>query len=347
MIVKNSEKTSRSNGFDRYLPWLNLVIALVLIGLGVWYLSGKVTLKEIILALLLADPKYILLGLAISMFTILVKTWRWQLMFMTPEESLPFSPAFWSLMLGQYVNLIVPFLRLGEIARIYALNRQANIPMPRTLGTLVLEKVLDMFMLMLAIALVLPLVILPEFVSEPGIIVWVLPVIGLVTLYVMAYQTALIARFFSALENKVPIPFFNKLLKWSISGLDGLASLRSKRLSVLLVGSSAVVILLSVLLPYAMFLAFNLQFGIVEAALVHIVVTIAITPPSTPGKIGVFNGAVALILLGFGLTDEAVIISYSIVFLLVVIIPQIAFGSIAAARTDWRWHKAGEQKLAM
>lgn len=96
-----------------------------------------------------------------------------------------------------------------------------------------------------------------------------------------------------------------------------------------------------------MFDAFNLPFGIVEAAVVHIVVTIATTPPSTPGKIGVFNGAVALILISFGMTNEAVVISYSIVFLLVVIVPQIVLGSIAAAKTDWRLHKAKEQQLAI
>jgi hypothetical protein len=76
------------------------------------------------------------------------------------------------------------------------------------------------------------------------------------------------------------------------------------------------------------------------------VVTIATTPPSTPGKIGVFNGAVAIVLLGYGIADEAVAISYSIVFYLVVIIPQIILGSIAASRTNWRWKQTTEQPMA-
>ena len=347
MIIEKSKKTSSSQGFNRYLPWFNLLLAIVLIGLGIWYLSDKVSLEEIIHALLLADPLYILLGLVITLITVLVKTWRWQLMFMTPDESIPFSPLFWSLMLGQYVNLIVPFLRLGELARIYALNRQVDTPMTRTLGTLVLEKVLDMFMLMLAIALVLPLVILPEFVNEPGLLIWILPIVALFFLYLMAYQTDLITNFFGAMSKKLPSRFAKRILKWSVNGLAGLSALRSRRLSILLVGSSALILFLSILLPYVMFKAFNLPLGFIEAAVVHIVVTIAITPPSTPGKIGVFNGAVALILLSFGLTNEAVVISYSIVFLLVVIVPQIALGSIAAGRTNWRWQNAKEQWQAM
>lgn len=277
--------------------------------------------------------------------TVMVKAWRWQLMFRRPDGSPPYAPLFWSLILGQYVNLIVPFFRLGEVARIYALNRQTDIPMARSLGTLVVEKVLDAIMLAITIGIILPLVILPEFIGNPGWILWTVPVAALLVLYLLAYQTELIARFFNALVEKFPTRFAKRLLKWSLSGLEGLASLRNTRLSLLLVGSSVIIAFLSVLLPNVMFLAFDLQFGLLEAAVIHIVVTIATTPPSTPGKIGVFNGAVALVLLSYGMANEAVAISYSIVFYLVVIIPQILLGSIAASRTDWRWHRTVEQRI--
>jgi uncharacterized protein (TIRG00374 family) len=323
-----------------------MALAIVLIGLGIWYLADKVNLADIAQALLLAKPGYILLGTMIMFLTLIVKAWRWQLMFRTPEDTPRFAPLFWSLMLGQYVNLIVPFLRLGEIARIYALNRQTEIPMARSLGTLVVEKVLDAIMLAMTIGILLPLVILPEFVGEPGWILWLVPVAALLILYLLAYQTELITRFFQVVAEKFPASFGRRLLKWSLSGLEGLASLRNTRLSLLLVGSSALIAFLAVLLPYVLFMAFDLQLGLIEAAVIHVVVIIATTPPSTPGKIGVFNGAVALVLLSYGMANEAVIISYSIVFHLVVILPQIALGAIAASRTDWRWHKTAEQQLA-
>jgi uncharacterized protein (TIRG00374 family) len=346
MIVNNSETAQSSTRPNRWLPWFNMILAILLIALGIWYLAGRVSFLEIIQALLLANPGYVIFGLTIMIATVVLKAWRWQLMFRTPDGSPPYTPLFWSLMLGQYVNLIVPFLRLGEIARIYALNRQTDIPMARSLGTLVVEKVLDAFMLAMTIGIVLPLVILPEFVSNPGIIMWVFPLAALLVLYLLAYQTDLISRFFHALADKLPTRFAKRFLHWSLSGLEGLAALRNTRLSLLLVGSSAVIAFLSVLLPFVMFGAFDLKLGFIEAAAIHIVVTIATTPPSTPGKIGVFNGAVALVLLSFGMTNEAVAISYSILFYLVVIVPQIVLGSIAASRTDWRWHKSAEQQMA-
>lgn len=344
MIPDNSETQPISTKTNRWLPWFNMVLAIVLLALGIWYLADKVSFTDIIQALLLADPGYILLGIGIMIFTIMVKAWRWQLMFRTPSSSPPYSPLFWSLTLGQYVNLIVPFLRLGEIARIYALNRQTEIPMARSLGTLVVEKVLDAIMLGMTIGIILPLVILPEFVGEPGWIMWIVPIVALLILYLLAYQTELIARFFQALADQFPTRFAKRLLRWSLSGLEGLASLRNTRLSLLLVGSSVAIAFLSVLLPYVMFLAFDMPLGLIEAAVIHVVVTIATTPPSTPGKIGVFNGAVAFILISYGMADEATAISYSIVFYLVVVIPQIVLGTVAASRTDWRWQKQVKQQ---
>ncbi len=346
MIVNNSETAQSSTRSKRWLPWVNMLLAILLMALGIWYLAGKVSFIDIIEALLLAKPGYIILGVAVMIITVMVKAWRWQLMFRTPDGSPSYPPLFWSLMLGQYVNLIVPFLRLGEIARIYALNRQTQIPMARSLGTLVVEKILDAIMLAMTIGIVLPLVILPEFVGDPALVMWFIPLAALLILYLLAYQTDLIARFFHTLANKFPTRFAKRLLRWSLSGLEGLASLRNTRLTLLLVGSSVLIAFLSVLLPYVIFSAFNLQLGLIEAAAIHIVVTIATTPPSTPGKIGVFNGAVALVLLSFGMTNEAVAIGYSIVFYLVVIVPQIFLGSVAASRTEWRWHRSVEQQMA-
>ena len=53
MIAENSEKSGPSTKTGRLLPWINLGLAIVLIALGIWYLADKVSLEEIIQALLL------------------------------------------------------------------------------------------------------------------------------------------------------------------------------------------------------------------------------------------------------------------------------------------------------
>lgn len=327
----------------RLIPWLNILLVVVLLGIGVWYLADKVSLADILQALSLAKPIPILLGLGIMLLTILLKTWRWQFMFVEPDQKPSFIAAFWALTLGQYVNLIVPFLRLGEIARIYALNRQTQIPMSRSIGTLVVEKVLDIFILALTVAVIMPFVILPDFVGQPGPMLWLLPILLLLILYFFAFETDKITRILQNIAARLPDNWVQRPLQWMISGLEGLGALRSGRTSLILVLLTAVIGVLAVLLPYVLFSAFDLQLSLVDAALIHVVVTIATTPPSTPGKVGIFNGAVAIMLYGFGVTNDAAIISYSIVFHLVVIVPQILLGTVAAVKTDWHWQSSVEQ----
>jgi uncharacterized protein (TIRG00374 family) len=338
MISDNQENGQLSA--RRFVPWLNLVLVLVLLGIGIWYISDKVSLADILTALRLADPVPVFLGLGIMLLTVILKAWRWQFMFAPPGDSPSYSAALWSLMLGQYVNLIVPFLRLGEVARIYALNRQTRIPMARSIGTLVVEKVLDLFMLVLMIALLMPFVILPEFVGQPGPLLWAVPILALLVLYILAFQTDKIIRIVRSLADALPDNWVQRPLKWITSGLEGLAALRSGRITIILVIMTAVIALLSILLPYVLFGAFDFELTLIEAALIHVVVTIATTPPSTPVKIGVFNGAAAVMLYSFGVSNDSAIIGYSILFYLVVIIPQIVLGSIAAIKTDWHWRES-------
>jgi glycosyltransferase 2 family protein len=342
MLAGKKDKASSTT--RRLMPWLNLLLVLILLGIGIWYLSDKVSLVEIGLALRHAKPLPILLGFGIVLLTLLMKAWRWQFMFAAPHQKPTFSASFWALLLGQYVNLIVPFLRLGEIARIYALNRQTSIPMATSIGTLVIEKVLDLLSLVITFALLMPLIILPEFVGQPGPLLWVVPILSLLALYFFAFETERITKLLQNIAGRLPENWIQRPFRWMISGLEGLAALRSGRTSLIILLLTSAIAVLMVLLPYVLFAAFDLELNLVQAALIHVVVTIAITPPSTPGKLGVFNGVVAIMLYSFGVSDNAAIISYSIVFYLVAILPQIVLGSIAAVKTDWHWQSTVEQQ---
>lgn len=325
----------------RYLPWLNLVLTVFLVVAGLWYLSSRVSVTAVVQALAEASPGYVALAVGIMVLTVALKGWRWQLMFPDERPPVRFRSTFWALCLGQYVNLIVPFLRLGEVARLYALNQESGVSGARALGTLIVEKTLDLIFFGLTVAFVLPFVILPDYVSNPGPMLLLLPLALMAVLYLLAYQTDGVIRIWRRVVRPLPDRLEAWLLRMAVSGLEGLAALRNRRLTVLMLLTSLIIAVLAVVLPYVLFPALGLPLNFLDAALVHIVVSIAITPPSTPAKIGVFNGAAALMLWQFGLTDEAAIAGYAILFYLVVIIPQIILGIIAASRSKWRWTAAG------
>lgn len=339
LLTENPIQPPQSQ-WRRYLPWLNLSLTVGLIVAGLWYISTRISLASLFDVMASASAGYVALAVAVMVLTILLKSWRWQLMFPFERPPITVRAAFWATALGQYVNMVVPFLRLGEVARLYALNQEAGTSPGRALGTLVVEKTLDLIFFGLTIVFVLPFVILPDFVDRPGPLLVLLPLAILAVLYLLAYRTEAVIRIWRRVVHPLPQRLQTVLLRLAVNGLEGLAALRDRRLSLLMLLISLVIAGLSIYLPFVMFQAFDLNLGFVEAALMHIVVTIAIVPPSTPAKLGILNGAAALTLWQLGVGDETQITGYAILLYLVFIVPQILLGLIAASRTKWRWQSA-------
>ena len=324
----------------RLFSWFNALFALVLLVWGGWYVISQITLAEIGRALALANPLFIALALLVFLLTLLTKAWRWQWQFVPQAERPSFSASFWAIMLGQFVNTAVSFLRLGEIARVYALYQQSGISKVKSLGTLVVEKSLDLIMLSLTLLILVPFIILPDFIAERGVSLGLAALLALVALYLLAYQTQWALQLSEWLLRPLPARWGRRLLQFITSGLEGLASLRDRRARRNLLALSGLIALFSVLMPLVLFPAFNLPFGLIEAILINLVVTVtAVLPIPTPGRIGVFEFAVMFMLRQFGFTDEATAFSYAVVFHLLIIGPQVLFGVMAAWRTDWRWGK--------
>ncbi len=335
-----------SSVWRRSLPWLNLILTSGLFIAGVWYLSERLDLVTIVNALSKTSLPYTILSVVIMLATILLKAIRWQLMFPSEQPPVRLSTSFWAISLAQYVNLVVPFIRMGEVARLYALNREAGVSPGRGVGTLVVEKTLDLIFFGLTILFVIPFVVFPQYVGRPGPILTLLPIILFGALYLLAYQTDLVITLWRRMIAPFPPRARDFLLRLAVSGLEGLAALRDRRLNLLMLLLSLIIAGLSIALPYVLFLALSLPLTLLDAALVHIVVSIAIVPPSTPAKIGVLNGAAALVLWQLGVPDEANIAAYTILLYLVVIIPQIILGLIATSRTKWSWQMVAPPSLA-
>lgn len=331
--------SSSQSGSARWLSWASTLLTVVLLIWGIYYLLEKISLADIGQAF--SQVRLLFLGLsALSiMLTFFLKAWRWQLLLSSQTKTVPLAPLFWSMMLGMYVNNMLPFVRLGEIARIYALNYQTGTGKIQSLSTLFVEKVLEVVMLGLTIIVLLPFFILPEIIQQTHPVFWLggVGIMALLVLYVLAYQSEWVLQKVRQVSQFLPSVVSRRLPQIAASGLEGLKTLREQRLTLIILGSSILIAFAYVLSPYFLFPAFGIRLGLAEATIIHVAVSLALAPPSTPGKIGVLDGVVAFLLVWFGLKDETAVAAYTIVFHLVIILPQIIFGSIAASRTQWRW----------
>jgi len=93
-----------------------------------------------------ADYSWILLSLLFGFIAYLSRARRWVILI----KPLGHHPGFWntfhSLMLGYLANLALP--RVGEITRCLALGKKEKIPVDQLLGTVVVERTIDLFSLL-------------------------------------------------------------------------------------------------------------------------------------------------------------------------------------------------------
>jgi uncharacterized membrane protein YbhN (UPF0104 family) len=130
----------------------------------------------------------------------------------------------------------------------------------------------------------------------------------------------------------LPERLSQRLLPLVTAGLEGLASLRERRSVVAILASSVLVAFLYILTPFLLLHAFNIPLGLAEAASIHVVLNIGTIPSWAPANVGIFEFLVAFMLRQFNQTDSGVIAGYTLLLHLVIVLPQIVIGGLAALR---------------
>ena len=122
------------------------------IGLGVyltWFFFENMSKKDIDIfksAILNSNLWYIGFSLVLALVSYISRAYRWGLTL----HPLGYKSSFWnqyhSLMIGYLVNMTIP--RAGEFSRAVMLKRSDNIPIAASFGTIVMERLVDMLILL-------------------------------------------------------------------------------------------------------------------------------------------------------------------------------------------------------
>lgn len=95
---------------------------------------------------------WIAVGMAVSVFSHFLRGYRATMLYDALEYNVPVKNSFYAVMIGYMMNYIIP--RAGEVSRCAALTKTDDIPINKSLGTVVTERVFDMVILLGIIAIV-------------------------------------------------------------------------------------------------------------------------------------------------------------------------------------------------
>ncbi|MDH6250766.1 uncharacterized protein (TIRG00374 family) [Chryseobacterium sp. H1D6B] len=199
---------------------ITIVISLAFAGFFLWLALKGLDFKVIQKSLAKANYLWVLFASVFGILAYWFRAVRWNLLLEPMGYSISNSNSLWSISFGYLMNLTIP--RSGEVARATALYGVENVPVDKSFGTIILERVVDLLCMLgfLGLTLIFKYEAILSFYRNSG--VTVNPNKILIVLFILALGTILFFVFKRRLAN---IPFLGEIIRFIDGIFQGLTSI--------------------------------------------------------------------------------------------------------------------------
>lgn len=309
------------------VPPVRVALGALLSTVFVWLAVRDVPLSEVLTTLSSARGHFLVLALLPVLVSPIVRALRWRLLYHPHQDGLRLLNMAAILLVSQMLNIVLP-VRGGEVARTALMARIADRGAALTLGTLVVEKWLDLVVLLVLVLLVPLYVTLPPWFEDSRTVLAVFAASFLIVALVLSFGREHVLRLAAALTGLVPDRWRPTISENLEKGLRSLDVLRIPWVGLRLQACSFLIIIMSILVNYFVLLALGIALPIAGALFLLAVLQIGVAVPSTPGKVGVFQYLCILALSVFDV-DRTAALGFGILLYLVVFLPPMLLGGLS------------------
>lgn len=304
------------------------------IGIAVTLVFGYLAIRnanaaDVWAALEDSNPWWLVPAFAALAVAILVRAYRWQLLFV-PAVRPPLHAVWNAVLVGYFFNSVLP-ARAGEVARVVYLHRRAGVTRTQGATTVVLERGYDTMILLLLFFAALPWLPSVSWLRAAAVLALVLALgIALAAFAAWRWGGRPLRRIVRPLVRSGALST-ERVDAWVHLLDDGLAGLTRPATVVGVAFWTALSWLVLSLSNWFVMLSFDLGLSPTAGLLVSVAVAVAMILPASPGALGVFEAATVVALDSYGVpTSEAV--SYALVLHALNFVPFVVAGPIAMRR---------------
>ncbi|KYH05407.1 MULTISPECIES: lysylphosphatidylglycerol synthase transmembrane domain-containing protein [Chryseobacterium] len=210
------EKTSKSP----VKSILTIVISLAFAGFFLWLALRGLDFKVIQKSLAKANYIWVLFASVFGLLAYWFRAIRWNLMLEPMGHRISNSNALWSISFGYLMNLTIP--RSGEVARATALYGVEKVPVDKSFGTIILERVVDLICMLgfLGLTLLFKYDAILSFYKNSGVNINPTKIIFILSILVIG--TVL---FFVFRKKLAEVPFLGKVVSFIDGIFQGITSI--------------------------------------------------------------------------------------------------------------------------
>jgi len=275
-----------------------------------------------------ADLRWVVLGVVLYSFDLVFRALRWQRL-IRPIAHVRYPPMLAYLLIGYLANNVLP-ARLGELVRVHYLGDREGISRASALGTVVVERVVDL-VACVAIASVALLILSVRGMIANAVLLGA-AVAGLflviLALGIVAHRLPGLDRIRTLIEG---YPRIGDLTRSLQGGLAVAARPRTVAEAVLVSAASWSV---AILATAAVAQALGIQLSITQAALIASGVALVSAVPAAPSNLGTFELAAQELAKAVGVEPASALAFAFLVHVTILLVTSIG-GAIAFARLGW------------
>ena len=319
--------------FDRNTI-IKIIIGTILGVLAVWLAFRGVSIEQLWGVLSGANPWLVILGIGAVLLNVATISLRWWVTLLRDWQRSEYNAILGGVYLGQMFNILLP-ARLGELARIYFVSERIDTTKSTLLGSLVLEKVIDLIAFGMALLLLISALSLPAWVTDPGNTFIILALIALLAVIALLLFGRRLLRWSTPLLKKLTGSWGDRITGILERALTGFDSMRSWKRQLPIWALTFLSLTLSTLTNYVVMESVQIQAPFTAALFVLIVLQVGSAPPSAPGKLGVFHYLAVLALSAFAV-DKDLALAYGVLLYVVALMPKVLIGVGVLIFSRWR-----------
>lgn len=290
------------SGPGRWLgPLLGLLVTAAFLGL----IGYQVDLGAVAAAFASLTLPWLLAALALlaADYALRILRWWWMLRVLAP--GLPPAACVWPYLTSIAINNLLPF-RAGDALRAFGFRRQLRSPAMRVLGTLVLERLLDMTTLLglfFAGLLAVPADRFPQAITLSAAWLTGTTALVLAALLLLAPKLPRLLQWAARRPALAELGFSERVLGWGQSLVATFAILRRPADLLALLGLSLAIWLLEAAVFGIVALAFGASVGPLGTLFATATGTLSTLIPSSPGYVGTFDYFTFTAFVAYGIPE--------------------------------------------
>jgi uncharacterized protein (TIRG00374 family) len=300
--------------------WIGISFSIACLGLIFW----QIDVKRIMIVLREANWQTVPVIIGSYMAFMILRAWRWQIML---GSEVRYWPVFHAQSIGYLLTNLLPF-RVGDLGRAYLIGQQSGLSGFQTLSSVILERVLDMLVIVLLFFLSVTMVpTMPHVIAQAGKTFVLLSILSFCTILLFVSHQSRAMTFTQWVLKRISWVEKDAWLRRAELFFDGLRSLRQWRLLAVVLGLSFIIWMAGAAAFYWGIGAFWPEVTWSVAIFTLCAAIFGVSIPSSPSAIGVFHASVWLALSVFPVTGEQALgfafVYHALTFIIVLILGSI------------------------